>query len=256
MNRTEMMARDGAERASSTFRYSPVLLPDLVLLIDILAILLAAIVSYVFLVKYNSATLEYYIFAVVFVVFASIVMLKRGGMYEINAIMRPFLRSDVIFVSILAGFLFFLTMAFSLKVSDIYSRLWAYGFVGGSIISVIALRVLASKALQRMSRERLIGRRMAVLGTGDQARRFLERVSEVKPHFVALEGVFELHGADAADSVSGHPVLGDARDLIDHVRAERVDDVVVAAPWSADEEIAALVEELKQIGRASCRERV
>ena len=74
-------------RERPQFRYSATIVPGIVLLSDFGLIILAAIVSYVVWVPYNSYTLENYIFAASFVVFVSIILLDRAELYEISAIM-------------------------------------------------------------------------------------------------------------------------------------------------------------------------
>lgn len=247
MNKTAFRRGEDLAEPGAEFRFSPAVLPDLVALVDVVAILLAATLAYVAILDWNPRTLEYYVFATGFIAVAAVFLLNRGGMYGMGAIMRPLPRSDIVIVSVGAAFLFFLTIAFSLKVSEIYSRLWTYGFAGGAVILVMAGRVAAASILARMARERLIGRNLVVLGTGRQAERFLERMARVSPYFTAFGGVFSLTSAEGAQSCAGLPVLGDAEDLVARARENRVDDIVIAMPWNDDERLAEVIERLKEL---------
>ena len=55
--------------------------------------------------------------------------------------MRPVARSDSVLAALVTAFLFFLTIAFSLKASEVYSRIWLYSFAAASFVSVVAYDV-------------------------------------------------------------------------------------------------------------------
>jgi len=241
--------RNGIDSPRSVYRYSSAHIPDLVIFIDLLSILIGAVGSFVFVKGSAMQVVEYYIFCTGFVAFVSIMLLRRSGMYEINAIMRPVGKSDLVIVSIVSSILFFLTIAFSLKVTDIYSRLWIYSFTASSIALVSMNRVLLCRLLQSLSRHRVIGRSMVVLGTGPQAERFLQRIGKVKPFFTEIGGVYALDPRAAAErsEIEGHPVTGEVSALLSDVRRGRVDDVVVAMPWSEDAELNAAIDRLKEL---------
>ncbi|MGF1502527.1 MAG: undecaprenyl-phosphate glucose phosphotransferase [Paracoccaceae bacterium] len=239
----EKQRLDGSIR---DYRYNSSLVPDVLVIFDLALIAGSAALCYFILVPFNWITVEYYIFGTAFISFASYIMLRRSGLYEINAIMRPIGKSDLAIVSIGSAFLFFLTIAFSLKVSDIFSRLWLYGFFFSSVVSIVSGRVLVCQLLQRWSRQRVIGRTVIVLGTGEQAARFLQRLDNVQPFFTDVRGVFAT-AETSQTRVEGHPVLGGPEELLRFARSHKVDDVIVAMPWNADRQLALLVEKLKEL---------
>ena len=93
-------------------------------------------------------------------------------------------------IGVVTAFLLFLTIAFSLKVSEDYSRLWILSFATGTILLVIGGRVAVCTIGGRLSRRGIIGRNVVVLGTGEQARRFLARAGTARLHFARVGGVF------------------------------------------------------------------
>ena len=232
---------------ASPYAYSSSILPGFVAFLDALAITLSAVVCYFVILKFNSYLFEYYIFATGFVVFAALALFTRADLYEINAIMRPISRSDYVLVSLATAFLFFLTIAFSLKVTDLYSRLWLYSFAGSSFFAIMFARILMYRALRVLSRRRVIGRTLVVLGAGEQGRRFLERIGDVQPYFTATRGVYDQNHADLEDEIAGVPVLGGIEDLVQAARRAEVDDIVVAMPWNADKALTDTIERLKKL---------
>src|SRR3546814_543678 len=161
--------------------------------------------------------------------------------------MRPIARSDSILVGLLTAFLFFLTIAFSLKASEIYSRVWLYSFACASFFAVITCRILLYRVFRTMSRRGLIGRSMVVLGGGPQARQFLERLSQVKPYFTTVLGVYDQDYRRLGSEFAGYRILGGIDDLIAAARFAQIDDIVVAMPWNADRQVIQTVERLKEL---------
>lgn len=161
--------------------------------------------------------------------------------------MRPIYVSDYVLVSLVTSFLFFLCIAFSLKVSDIYSRAWIGGFSVTSFVVIVLVRILIYRGLRVLSRRRIIERRLVVLGAGAQGRSFLERISDVQPYFTAVEGVYDRSYDGAEGQIAGHPVLGGFEDLVQAARRAEVDDIVVAMPWNADKALIETIEQLKEL---------
>jgi Undecaprenyl-phosphate glucose phosphotransferase len=143
--------------------------------------------------------------------------------------------------------LFLLAAAFSLKVSTEFSRLWMGVFAAGSCAATITLRFFASRILQRLADMRVFTRHVVILGAGEQARRILAHIDSSRPQFIYVLGVFsETAGARSAD-FGRYPVLGNFDNLVSYARRSKIDDVIIALPWSADEQIAALVSKLREL---------
>ena len=247
MNKQNPELRAAPLDAARRHVYTSAAVPGLVMASDVAAVVLAGVAAYLAYVHYNPYVLEYYVFAVGFVTAAALVLFNRAELYQISAIMRPVARSDSVLAALITAFLFFLTIAFSLRASEVYSRSWLYVFAGASFVAVVACRVLLYRAFRALSRRGLIGRTMVVLGSGPQAKRFLERLGRVDPYFITVAGVYDLDDLRLGTEVAGQPVLGGIEDLIAAARAARVDDVVVALPWNADGPVVQAVERLKEL---------
>lgn len=229
------------------FLLSPALISGLVSVVDVAAILLSAVGSYAFATTYNAFVLDNYIFATAFVCFVTVALFNHAELYTMDSIMRPVARSDAFIIGILTAFLFFLTIAFSVKVSEIYSRIWMYSFAFSSLLLVISCRLIAYRALKSLSKRNLIGHSMAVLGTGDQAREFVSRLERVRPYFTELRGIYGMTDAERDIDVAGHAVAGVIEDLEAAARRGDIDDVVVAMPWNSDQTLPQAVERLKEL---------
>jgi len=229
------------------FVVSPSLVSGMVLFVDAIAIMASAAVSFAIFCQFTEYSFGYYTFAAIFVCFVTLALFNRAELYAPDAIMRPVGRSDAFIIGLLTAFLFFLTVAFSLKVSEVYSRLWMYGFAGGSLVTIVTLRLAVYRLLHTLSRQRLIGRALVVLGSGEQARQFVERMDRVKPYFTEMRGVYTLAPGDDGPTIGAYPVKGAMNDLVQAARRGDIDDVVVAMPWNANRVMTEAVETLKEL---------
>lgn len=235
------------EHARPQFRYAATIVPGIVLLSDFGLIIFAAIVSYVVWVPYNTYTLEHYIFAASFVVFVSIILLDRAELYEVSAIMGSIWRFDGLLISIGTSFLFFLSIAFSFNSMEIYSNRWLVSFAVLGFLGTWASRMVLRSIFEVLGDRGVVGRSIALLGTGEQAERFLVQMNRVKPHFTYFVGVYEAGPENTKDELQGHRVIGNLDSLTEAARLGQVNDIVIAMPWSAEDEITAVAERLKEL---------
>ena len=247
MQHDSLLAGAASLALRDRFALSPAVIPGALIAADVFAVLAAALACMIALPEMRPDTLGNYVFLIGFVTVAAALLMNRAGLYEMTAIMRPIQVSDCIVIAVATAFLLFLTIAFLLKVSEVYSRLWVLSFAITATVAVIAARLAICRLARHLSRRGVIGRTMVVLGTGEQGRRFLRRLAAVQPYFTSVAGVFSTDPRGASEALEGQPVLGGLRDLVTAARAGLVDDIVVALPWNADSEVAATVDRLREL---------
>ena len=232
------------------YPFSGPIIAGIFILIDSSIILAAGFVVQFAYVGWLLASADYYVAAIFLVAIVNFMMFKFGGLYDFEGIMRPFQMIDKIVVSFVTSFMLLLAMAFSLKVSEEFSRVWLYGFAASASIAVIGWRIGSFLVLAKLSDMGVVARRVVIVGTGEQAQRLLSRIKQNRPRFMTIAGLFGERNGDhtvGQAGVEGYPILGDIEQLLGFVRHHRVDDVIIALPWSADERIAALLETLREL---------
>ena len=90
-------------------------------------------------------------------------------------------------------------------------------------------------------------RKVVVIGSGKQGQRLLNYIAQSGPQYMSVIGVFDARKRVALKHVNGHPILGGIDELMAFVRANRVDDVIIALPWSAEEHLKAIVEKIVEL---------
>jgi Undecaprenyl-phosphate glucose phosphotransferase len=234
-------AQDSTTHAG--FSISSQVLPGLIATLDTFAILTVALVSSLILVGGIPDDTDHYVTAVCFVWLTALMLMHFAGLYQLEPIMRPLAFVDKFVITFLTTVLFLLAAVFALKVSADFSRLWIGTFTAGACAATLTLRVLVSLVLRRLADKRVFTRHVVIVGAGEQARRLLAHIDTNPPQFVSVLGVF----AQDKPASNRYPLLGTYSDLVSFARHHKVDDVVIALPWSADEEISGLVNMLREL---------
>ncbi len=187
-----------------------------------------------------------YFAAISFVWLCTLMLFQFTGLYQFDAIMRPWAVIDKILIAFVTTFLFLFAITFALKVSDFFSRLWVGFFAIGSSSFTVLVRVAISAIVEKLSDMHLFTRNTVVVGGGEQAARLLRQIEENGSQFVSFDGFFT-DDRSSVDCGGEKEILGGLDDLIPYARENVVDDIFIALPWSADDQLVALVDSLREL---------
>ena len=101
----------------------------------------------------------------------------------------------------------------------------------------------------RGSRERRLAKRIVVYGGGEHGSRFIiEAPRGTLGEMLSSAAI----STTAAETLRGHDRsasrwLGNSQQLIDYVREEKIDEIVIALPWSADQRILEILRRLRHL---------
>ncbi len=222
---------------------------------DSLALLLSGFLLYDMIVVYSPLQ-NYYWTAIAFVWLVTLSILNFGRLYLYDVAINPLSRSKMFVIVVATAFLFLLAVAFSLDVADGLSRRWVGYFAAMSTSVLVFNRILVAQFIRRAQLLENSRRNMAIIGTGEQAKRLLEAIDETKHQPLRIAGVYE--AAQAAGlpkgNKKGKPAIGiegmkpgGVTALMQSARAGLVDDVLIALPWSQDQMIIELLDQLREL---------
>jgi putative colanic acid biosysnthesis UDP-glucose lipid carrier transferase len=229
------------------FPISSHVIPGLIVVLDSVAIFASALILYGILVGGSVESPDLYFAVTIFVWLATVLLMNFAGLYQFESILRPISFIDKIVLTFMTTFLFLLAAAFSIKVSATFSRLWIGSFALGACVATLGLRVAAAEAVKRLADVRMFTRNVVIVGAGDQAKSLLAFLDETPARFITVLGVFGERSPDRAAGVGRFPILGEIGDIDAFVRDNVVDDVIIALPWSADKQVLALVNKLREL---------
>ncbi|RMF96608.1 MAG: undecaprenyl-phosphate glucose phosphotransferase [Gammaproteobacteria bacterium] len=159
------------------------------------------------------------------------------GLYRFNCIIRP-ARQARRLVMIPAGlFLLLLAVAFALKVSEEFSRLWAFSWVAAVMLLLPLGRYAVASFLRRLAAGGLIGRNIVIYGAGPQGAALIRHIEAMQEPWNRVIGVFDDRSTRQVDDLGGYPVLGGLQELVSWARDHRADEVLLALPWNADQRL-------------------
>ena len=142
-----------------------------------------------------------------------------------------------------------LALAWGLKVTDYYSRLWVGTFFIGTAGGLAIGRFVMAGVVNGMAARGRVAQRVAVLGTGEGARQVVSSLRRERDFRYRIVGVFDDgHGDGAVPlEVERAPVLGDLDTLVSMIRNEGVDEVLIAMPAAEEERLVAILDRLSSL---------
>jgi Undecaprenyl-phosphate glucose phosphotransferase len=215
--------------------------------LDSVAIVGSGAVSYYTQIGWWDLNSSFYTSAIFFVWIASLILSQFAGLNDLDAVLSPMRVLDRILMVGTVCFLFLLALAFSLKVSENFSRIWVFTFALGACVSVIGFRVAGAFVLRRLARSGNLMRRVAIFGATEQAKRFVAQFEEGAKGLSHVVGIYDDRPARVDSNFPTTEIRGNFIDLIAAIRNGEVDDAVVAVPWSFESYIEEVVNHLREL---------
>jgi polysaccharide biosynthesis protein PslA len=134
-------------------------------------------------------------------------------------------------------------LGFLLKVSEEFSRGWVVVWFSGTAAGLLATRTLLNRLTANLKQQGALDQRVAIFGTGDQAERLADYIRGHDKLTLRIVGFYDDRESSRIGKTS-LPLRGDIQELIRDIRSGRVDQVIIALPWSADQRLREIVETL------------
>jgi Undecaprenyl-phosphate glucose phosphotransferase len=138
-----------------------------------------------------------------------------------------------------------LTLAFFLKASESFSRGWTVFWFVSVAVTLTLIRGGETVALRMLKRRGVFNERVAILGSNPQGRRLASYIASNSLLTIDLVGCYDDHAM--IDEGGCAPLRGGVPQLLADIRAGRVDQVIVAMPFSNDEELQNVVGQLAML---------
>jgi exopolysaccharide biosynthesis polyprenyl glycosylphosphotransferase len=174
-----------------------------------------------------------------------VLLLHIGGIYTVHAFLRP-----AEYVARLAGawlLIAGLVVAsfFFGKAGEDYSRAWAVLWFVGGLGTLVLFRIAVSRLVRRWNGKGQLDRRAVLVGGGDPAANLIEALDASSDIDVSVIGIFDdRDDTRSPGSIAGCPKLGNVDELIDFVRRNRVDLLIVTLPLTAESRILDMLKRL------------
>ena len=171
----------------------------------------------------------------------------RFGLYDFETIVSWPHKSLTLTLLMGAVLVILAALAFSLKVSEHFSRVWVFSTFVISTVTILVLRGYFLVMLRRAAIGGRFQRRFAVVGAGQQARHLLTYLTGDNAPWRTIVGIFDDRLSRAEPEICGHRVIGNLDDLFAHVRKGSIDSVIIALPWHADDRVISIIQRLREL---------
>lgn len=172
--------------------------------------------------------------------------LRKWGMYDTMRMHDLPQSPSLLFAAIGVALISVLGIGLPYVVQNTNAWIWyAVWFLASSTL-ILMSRGLARPILARLSAAGRFDRRVAVFGAGQIARRVHDTLADPKLG-ITFVGVYDDRMDDNRVNPEGLHVAGKLDELIAAARAERIDQIVIALPQSADRRMSEVARRLEQL---------
>jgi polysaccharide biosynthesis protein PslA len=169
-------------------------------------------------------------------------LLARAGAYNLSLLCSLGKQLRSLLMPLLVGGGSMIVCLFLMRDDGRWPLLW----LSLSATILFTWRCVLWRLLRSWSHSGRLARRVAVVGTGEFSREFIERL-RAEPDFYTIVGLYDDRLSRAPQMQQGVQVRGSVRDLLERSRAEQIDLIVIALPLQAVSRISMILE---QIGSA------
>jgi len=134
-----------------------------------------------------------------------------------------------------------LALAFALKISSFYSRVWVVTWFVATPGILSLGRLLLGYWILKLAREGRFAQRTAIVGAGEQGQRLAAHLRQIGDVRTRIVGFIDDRTTRVPSNSEGYELLGDTRYLMKLIRRGMIDQVFIAIPWNADKRLRELV---------------
>ena len=179
-------------------------------------------------------------------VLAAAVVFDIAGIYHRDHCLGRHIHLHKILGAWLITFALLLAIAFALKISDSFLRLAFIVWFGSGFIALAFSRMIWVNRIRAWRHDGRLSSRTAVVGGGELGTRLIGHLADAEDCDVEIVGLFDDRSDRVPPDIGGHRLVGGVGDLIQMIRTNRVDQVIIALPWQAEDRIDHIARSLAQ----------
>lgn len=226
---------------------SHAVLTGLYVLFDGLWIVLSGAICYYLIFDFSVTNSKIYLSAILFILFCSWFLSHFASLYTFETFINP-VQNILKFIVVLGtAFCLFVAIAFSLDVTDYFNKTWVYYFIGSSSFLVLGGRLVGYYVIRFMAKKKIFARNIIIVGSDKRAEMLIEKIENEYPKLNNIVGVFDDRIERTGPDVCGYPVLGNLDQLRRYIRNNKIDDVIITLPWSADNRLYEIARKLREL---------
>lgn len=215
-------------------------------LIDVLIVMGTGLGAYV--IRHGTQNIpDHYLVAIAIASLLTANYLQLGKLYRFEGLQRFALQFGALTASWVAVIVTLSLIAYFGKVSHEFSRIWVTYWFSAAYISLVIVRSAFSLLLHRWRLQGRLTYNVVVVGAGNVGARLVRHLDRHKGTGIRILGLFDDRRTRIPHTIGDHRVIGTVDDLLLFVRTNRVDQIVIAISWSAEQRLAEMLQQLQTV---------
>jgi Undecaprenyl-phosphate glucose phosphotransferase len=214
---------------------------------DATAIFVSGYIGYYVYPGWDTSNQSAYFNALVVNLLLTVALFYDQGLYRIDAIYHPVRQFRKILLICAAVPLMLFGVAFAFRISGEFAHFWWFEWIVIFTVSIYIARLLAYFVIDFFVRRGWLRQYVAIVGGEANGERLIRHLESRKEPWMQIVGVFDDRHSRIPARVGQYDVLGNLSELVQYAQIHRVDDVLVALPWSADARVVDIVHTLSPL---------
>jgi Undecaprenyl-phosphate glucose phosphotransferase len=144
-------------------------------------------------------------------------------------------------------FLATFTLGLTIGVMAGLSLVWVFSWFIASASLLSLSRFSFKRLICAQTQSGQLTKNIAIFGAGKQGARFINHLKMNKEPWSRIVGIFDDRNNRTSGGIEKYQLRGNLDDLIQFARDRRVDDVLIALPWSAEQRILDILAKLRPL---------
>jgi Undecaprenyl-phosphate glucose phosphotransferase len=171
--------------------------------------------------------------------------LEVAGLYKLEALLSPLkFMTKIVSVWLILFAAFAIAILF-LQFGVNVSRVWVVTWATSGFFFFVAFRYVIAISLRQLNQSGQFNRRAVIVGGGENAAKVIAALQGSPESGINLIGMFDdREDKRGTDELRGLHKLGNVEDLIEFVRATRIDTLLITLPVTAEERLMQILNRL------------
>ncbi|MGF1607957.1 MAG: undecaprenyl-phosphate glucose phosphotransferase [Kiloniellales bacterium] len=167
-----------------------------------------------------------------------------AGLYQEKSVLEGTRRFQRLLGAWTLTVVILIVLTFISKTSAEYSRVWTVSWWMSTVIALWFGGVVIAPRISRLAAQGRFARHAVIVGAGQHGERLAKHLQQFGAPYLNVLGFFDDRKDRVPAKVAGYDVLGDTSALLKFTESHRVDVVIIALPWSAEQRLLTLIKQL------------
>ncbi len=168
-------------------------------------------------------------------------------LYRLNRYTEPKSNIVIVLACIWLGFFGLITLAFALKISEDFSRVWVFSWMIAVSLLIPVFRVAASRYIRRSALSGMLTKNIAIYGVGENCSQLIKYIEARRQPWLRIVAVFDDRTDRVPRECVGYRVQGGTYELIEFAQKHGCDEILLAMPPASRERYLQLTNRLRSL---------